>query len=89
MQQTIQKFLNKGKSSIITPQKNTKEEFLAEHNRLSPLNMQTTIFLLSRFRVERASLFKNDNWSVDKLRKPFIFWLSSLSLEKESKKMTK
>jgi len=89
MYQSIQKFLNKEKPPIVTFQKTTKEEFLSEHNRLSPLSMQTTIPLLSRFRVERASLFKNDNWSVDKLRRPFIFWLTSLSLEKKSKKITK
>jgi len=59
-----------------------KEDFLEEHNRLSPSNLQATITLLSRFRIEKASLFKNDNWSIDKLRRPFILWLTSLSLDK-------
>jgi len=60
-----------------------KEEFLEEHNRLSPLNLRATIPLLSRFRIEKASLFKNDNWPIDKLRRPFIFWLTSLAWNKK------
>lgn len=56
----------------------TKEQFLSEHNRLSPLNLQVTIALLSRFRIDKASLFKNDDWPIDKLRRPFILWLTSL-----------
>jgi hypothetical protein len=58
-----------------------KEQFLEEHNRLSPSNLQATTALLSRFRVEKASLFKDDNWPIDKLRRPFIMWLTSLSGE--------
>ena len=62
-----------------------KQQFLLEHNKLSPLNLQATIFLLSRFRIEKTSLFKDDNWSIDKLRKPFILWFTSLtSKEKEN-----
>jgi hypothetical protein len=57
-----------------------KQHFLSEHNRLSPLNLQTTLFLLTRFRIEKASLFKDDNWSVDKLRRPFILWLTSFDI---------
>ena len=56
-----------------------KQQFLLEHNRLSPLNLQATISLLSRFRIERASIFKDDNWSIDRLRRPFILWLTSLT----------
>ena len=78
MYQSLQRFLNKEHPSIITSQKTTKEEFLSEHNRLSSLNLQATIALLSRFKVERASLFKDDNWPIDKLRRPFILWLISL-----------
>jgi hypothetical protein len=89
MYQSLQKFLKKEHPPIETLQRNTKEEFLTEHNKLSPLSMQTTMSLLSRFRAERASLFKDDNWSVDKLRRPFIFWLTSVSLEKTSKKISK
>jgi len=90
MYQSIQRFLNKEHSSAITSQKTTKEEFLSEHNKLSPLNMQATIAILSRFRTERASIFKDDNWSIDKLRRPFILWLTSLpSREKENIKNEK
>jgi len=60
-----------------------KEEFLEEHNRLSPSNLQATAALLSRFRKEKASLFKDDYWPIDKLRRPFILWLTSLSFNKE------
>lgn len=59
-----------------------KEQFLEEHNRLSPENLQATFALLSRFQEERASLFHDDNWPIDKFRKPFIVWLSSLTLDK-------
>ena len=62
-----------------------KQQFLLEHNKLSPLNLQATTFLLSRFRIEKTSLFKDDNWSIDKLRRPFILWLTSLTTaEKEN-----
>jgi len=67
-----------------------KQQFLSEHNKLSPLNLQATTSLLSRFRVEKTSLFKDDNWSLDKLRRPFILWFTSLtSKEKENIKKTK
>lgn len=55
-----------------------KEEFLEEHNKLSPADLKATIPLLSRFKIEKASLFKDDTWSIDKLRRPFILWLISL-----------
>ncbi|MDO8559315.1 MAG: hypothetical protein Q7R84_03190 [bacterium] len=58
-----------------------KQQFLTEHNKLSSSDLQTTIEMLSRFKVEKASLFKDNNWSVDKLRRPFIFWLTSFSLK--------
>ncbi len=60
-----------------------KEQFLEEHNSLSPVNLRATISLLSRFKTEKALLFKDDNWPTDKLRRPFILWLSSLSLNKK------
>lgn len=78
MYQSLQRFLNKEHLPAVTPQKTTKEEFLAEHNKLSSLNLQATISLLSRFKVEKASIFKDDNWPIDKLRRPFILWLTSL-----------
>ena len=55
-----------------------KEQFLEEHNRLSPENLRATFALLSRFREEKASLFLDDNWPIDKFRRPFIIWLTSL-----------
>ena len=58
-----------------------KEQFLIEHNKLSPLGLQATLILLTRFKEDKISLFKNDDWSVDKLRRPFILWLTSLSSE--------
>jgi len=62
----------------------TKKNFLLEHNRLSPSNLQATMPLLSLFRIEKTKIFKDNDWSIDKLRRPFIFWLTSLSsAEKE------
>jgi len=58
-----------------------KQQFLLDHNRLSPTSLQATVGMLSRFRIEKPGLFKNDNWSTDKLRRPFILWLTSFSLE--------
>ena len=85
---SIQKFLNQGKAPIMTDQKTTKEMFLSEHNKLSPLEMQATTSLLSRFRVEKAAIFKDNDWPVDKIRRPFILWLTSLSI-KEKKDINK
>ena len=85
MYQSLQRFLKKEHPQIVMSQKATKEEFLSEHNRLSPLNLQATTDLLSRFRIDKTVLFKNDNWSIDKLRRPFILWLTALPLrEKEN-----
>ena len=67
---------------IINPHLN-KEQFLEEHNKLSPINLKATTSLLSRFRIEKASLFKDNNWSIDKLRRPFVSWLTSLSRDKK------
>ena len=69
---------------VINPHLN-KGEFLEEHNKLSPKNLQATMDLLSRFRLEKASLFKDSNWSLDKLRRPFILWLSYSASHKKSK----
>lgn len=60
-----------------------KQQFLLEHNKLSPLDLQATTFLLSRFKEEKAALFKDDSWSIDKLRRPFILWLTSLTVEEK------
>jgi hypothetical protein len=58
-----------------------KEHFLTEHNKLSPLSLQADLILLTRFKEEKTSLFKDDSWSLDKLRRPFILWLTSLPSE--------
>jgi hypothetical protein len=63
----------------------TKEEFLTEHNRLSPLNMQATKELLVRFYGEKRTLFKDDDWSLEKIRRPFIMWLTSIADRDEPK----
>lgn len=65
-----------------------KQQFLSDHNKLSPSNLQATDSLLSRFRIDKISLFKDNNWSLDKLRRPFIFWLTSLS-DKDKKEIEK
>jgi len=54
-----------------------KQAFLLEHNRLSPSNLQTTLAMLTSFKKEKPALFKDDEWSIDKLRRPFILWLTS------------
>jgi hypothetical protein len=58
-----------------------KQQFLLDHNKLSPANLQVTQEMLSRFRIEKAGLFKNNDWPTDKLRRPLIMWLTSLSIK--------
>jgi hypothetical protein len=63
----------------------SKEQFLSEHNKLSPVSLQATAVLLLRFKADKAQLFKGDDWSLEKIRRPFVLWLTSLSSkEKES-----
>jgi hypothetical protein len=62
-----------------------KEQFLKEHNRLSPVNLRATLSLLSRFKIEKESIFNDDNWSIDKIRRPFVLWLTSLTTEEKAK----
>ena len=62
-----------------------KEQFLEEHNKLSPENLKATIPLLSRFRIEHTSMFKDNNWSIDRLRRPFVLWLTSLTDNEKTK----
>lgn len=52
----------------------SKEQFLLEHNSLSPTNLQATLALLTRFQEEKKPLLKDKEWS-HKLRIPFISWL--------------
>jgi len=63
----------------------SKEKFLQEHNKLSPSNLQATLAMLNRFREEKKPLMKDDNWCLDKLRIPFIAWLTTMQ-EKSNKK---
>lgn len=69
----------------------SKEQFLEEHNKLSPLNLQATLTLLNRFREEKRPLMKDDGWCLDKLRIPFISWLTATQEQdkKSARKSTK
>ena len=60
-----------------------KEKFLIEHNKLSPSSLQADLVMLNRFKEEKKSIFKDNNWPIDKLRRPFILWLTSLSSEQK------
>ena len=61
----------------------SKEQFLEEHNKLSPSNLQATLALLDRFKEEKKPLLKDDAWSIDKLRIPFISWMAALPKEEK------
>ena len=56
----------------------SKEQFLEEHNKLSPSNLQATLAMLDRFKEEKKPLMKDDGWCLDKLRIPFISWLTNM-----------
>lgn len=58
----------------------SKEQFLIDHNRLSPSNLQATFALLTDFQQEKRPLLKDADWSF-KLRIPFIVWLDALPPE--------
>ena len=66
-----------------------KERFLTEHNKLSPFGLQADLALLTQFKEAKASLFKDNDWSVDKLRRPFILWLTSLQSAQDKKEKIK
>ena len=59
-----------------------KQQFLLEHNKLSPLNLHATLVMLTCFKKDKPALFKDNDWSIDKLRRPFILWLTSSSVKK-------
>jgi len=63
----------------------SKEQFLEEHNKLSPSNLQATLTLLNRFQEEKKPFMKDDGWCLDKHRIPFISWLTSLQKDPEKK----
>ena len=56
----------------------SKEQFLIEHNKLSPSSLQATPALLTQFQEQKKPLMKDDCWCLDKLRIPFISWLTAL-----------
>lgn len=61
----------------------SKEQFLIEHNKLSPLHLQATLVLLTQFQEAKKPLLTDNTWSIDKLRMPFISWLLALPKIKE------
>ena len=61
----------------------TKKEFLSEHNKLSPANLKATMSMLLRFKIDKPALVTGDDWSIDKLRRPFLLWLTSLTRAKK------
>jgi len=63
-----------------------KQNFLLEHNKLSPLNLHATLVMLTCFKKDKPALFKDNEWSIDKLRRPFILWLTSSSVKRGGKK---
>jgi len=40
--------------------------------------------LLSRFKTEKESIFSDDKWLIDKIRRPFVLWLTSLTDEERA-----
>jgi len=64
----------------------TKEQFLEEHNKLSPKRLQATLALLNKFQEEKKPRLKDTEWS-HKLRISFISWM--LTLPKKHEKIKK
>lgn len=64
----------------------SKEQFLQEHNKLSPSNLRATLAMLDRFREEKKPELRDNNWCLDKLRIPFISWLTAAQQKAEKKK---
>ncbi|MFA5318422.1 MAG: hypothetical protein WC323_03045 [Patescibacteria group bacterium] len=62
----------------------TKKQFLIEHNELAPLNLKATIDVLNRFKADKPGLFKSNDWPIEKIRRPFIFWLTSMTKAKKA-----
>jgi len=66
-----------------------QDKFLLEHNKLSPVNLQADLELLNKFRHEKPGLFKDDSWPIEKLRRPFIVWLSGQQTLKKNQPRAK
>jgi len=56
-----------------------KQQFLIEHNKLAPTSLKATINILNMFKIQKPNLFKDNEWKIDKLRRPFIMWLTSIT----------
>ncbi|MFH1968102.1 MAG: hypothetical protein ABIJ84_01810 [bacterium] len=69
----------------IRKEKISKEEFLKEHNKLSPVSLEATLVLLNKFKEEKKPLLKDKDWSIDKHRIPFISWLLALPKAEKTK----
>ncbi|MCX6721328.1 MAG: hypothetical protein NT026_01860 [Candidatus Staskawiczbacteria bacterium] len=68
----------------------TKAQFLIEHNKLSPPHLRATTALLTRFQEEKKPQLKDNSWSIEKMRIPFISWLLAFAPdEKKEKKSAK
>ena len=63
----------------------TKEQFLDDHNKLSPDRLQATFALLTKFQEEKKPMLKDAEWS-HKLRIPFISWMLTLPKKQERSK---
>jgi hypothetical protein len=63
----------------------SKEQFLIDHNKLSPANLKATFALLTKFQQEKKPLLKDTEWS-NKLRIPFMVWLSNGTTKSEEEK---
>ena len=62
-----------------------KKQFLIEHNKLSPANLQVTFEMLTDFQESEKPLLNDADWS-NKLRMPLITWLIALPLLSQGKK---
>ena len=62
-----------------------KKQFLIEHNKLSPENLQVTFEMLTDFQEAKKPLLNDADWS-NKLRMPLITWLIALPLLSQGKK---
>jgi hypothetical protein len=68
----------------------SKEQFLEEHNKLSPSNLKATLALLTKFQEEKKPMLKDNSWCLEKHRIPFISWLTTLpKSENKSERISK
>ena len=65
-----------------------KEQFLIEHNKLSPDSLKVNLDLLNRFKEAKRPELKDAEWS-NKLRIPLITWLLTLPLVKKNRNAKK